>query len=112
MMAAPSDQLKTLVLANCRDVDRRLGFLPGLRKDFEFGKLIMLPFPLELLPAPCAQDDIEAFGKPFLRVVPVIAEDDVFGRMHAPPRAEIETAARKLIHHGKLFGDAERVMHR
>ena len=112
MVTALADHVETFRIAIRCDVNRRMRFLHWLRKHAELWETIMLAPPFELSAAPGAHNDIESFWKALLGIAPIVTKHRVLRRMHAAPRAKIQSAIRKLIDHGKLFGNPQRIVHR
>jgi len=111
MVTPLTDHIETFWIAVRSHINRRMRFLHRLGKDAELWKTIMFALPFEFSAAPSPYNDIKRFREPLLCIVPIVAEHRVFRRVHAAAGAKIQSSARKLIDHGKFFGDTQRIVH-
>src|SRR5438132_960828 len=89
-----------------------MGLLERLGIDSELWIVIMLAVPLEGVAGPGAYDDVERFGKSELGCLKIRVKDGVLQWVHATSSTKVQASIGKQIHHRKVLGDSDWMVHR
>ena len=94
---------------HCRNVNRRVGLLYGLRDDVDFPDLVKLAVVFERA-RPGFQDDFQFFLKPFAAFLEVDSPVVKFLSLITAPHAEEEPPFRHDINGGEVFRDNDGIV--